>query len=123
MNTGLFPANGFTWGKFARTKCGLNETTPCGGAELIETPARAYPSLTSRWTRSPPIEWPTRIGRSGRASISSLRCSLTSPKVRSPSPGSTSDLRVRGSPSWYGHEGALQEKPDEVKRSTHGAQL
>jgi hypothetical protein len=41
MNTGLFLASGLMWGKFARRKCGLNETIPCGGAELIEMPARA----------------------------------------------------------------------------------
>ena len=123
MSTGLSPASGLMWGKLARRKCGLNETTPCGGAELIATPARAKPSLTSRCTSSPPIEWPTRSGRSGRVSMSALRFSLTAPNVRRPSPGSTFERSIFGSPSWYGQLGELQENPAPVNRSTHGCQL
>jgi len=48
---------------------GCQARIPLGGAESMATPAEPRPLASRIWTNSPPNEWPTKAGGSGRLAI------------------------------------------------------
>jgi hypothetical protein len=50
--------------------------TPSVGAELIATPAAPKPWSSRIWVKTPPAEWPIRIGGCSSAPTTFSRCSM-----------------------------------------------